>query len=520
MLALVVTVAGRAAHAAAPSGEPPRATFALIVGVNASPAPDVAPLHYADDDAARYLDLFRALRARTYVLARLDANTRALHPQAAAEALAPRRAELRAAVDSLARDIAQARARGVQSAVYVVYAGHGEVRNGSWYLTLEDARLADSEWMTEVVDRLGADHSHVIIDACHADLIAQARGPGGARRTLSGFVERDAASRAGRIGFLLSSSDSGESHEWAGFEAGVFSHEVRSGLYGAADADGDGIVTYREIAAFVARANEAIVNQRYRPRVVARAPRSGDVLLDLRPQRGIGLKLAGGAGAAHHLLEDAQGVRLLDFHGSVTTPINLVKPPGQGPLYLRRVSDGVEWLVPRVDGVVELDRLAPTPARAHPRGAAHEAFGRIFTLAFDEQAVAAWTRSEADVQAAIDRSARARDNDAQHTRLRRVVGWGAIGVAAAAAASAIAVEVSAQRLSAAAPEGESHLQAIARNERIDSRNHAALGLAVGAVGVAATGALLLLWPTHAAQVPELDIATSPSGAQLGARWRF
>jgi hypothetical protein len=43
---------------------PPRAVFALIIGVNASPGPDVTPLQYADDDAARYLDLFRALGAR------------------------------------------------------------------------------------------------------------------------------------------------------------------------------------------------------------------------------------------------------------------------------------------------------------------------------------------------------------------------------------------------------------------------------------------------------------------------
>ena len=62
----------------------------------------------------------------------------------------------------------------MQSTVYVVYAGHGEVHDGGWYLTLEDARLGESEWMTDVVDRLGADQSHVIIDACHA---APARRP-------------------------------------------------------------------------------------------------------------------------------------------------------------------------------------------------------------------------------------------------------------------------------------------------------------------------------------------------------
>ena len=99
-------------------------------------------------------------------------------------------------------------------------------------------------------------------------MLALPRGPGGIRRPASGFVNLEAAARAGHIGFLLSSSLSGETHEWAGFEAGVFSHEVRSGLYGAADADGDGRVTYPEIAAFVERANAAIVNQRFRPRVL------------------------------------------------------------------------------------------------------------------------------------------------------------------------------------------------------------------------------------------------------------
>ena len=84
----------------------------------------------------------------------------------------------------------------------------------------------------------------------------------------SGFVALEAAGRAGRVGYLLSSSASGEAHEWAGFEAGVFSHEVRSGLYGAADADGDGRVTYPEIAAFVRRANATITNESFRPQVL------------------------------------------------------------------------------------------------------------------------------------------------------------------------------------------------------------------------------------------------------------
>src|SRR5436190_1181687 len=89
------------------------------------------------------------------------------------------------------------------------------------------------------------------------------RWPATSRRPVGGFVELEAASRAGRVGYVLSSSVSGESHEWSGFESGVFSHEVRSGLYGAADADGDGRITYSEIAAFVARANQGIENNRF-----------------------------------------------------------------------------------------------------------------------------------------------------------------------------------------------------------------------------------------------------------------
>src|SRR6185295_19655156 len=95
------------------------ALFALIVGVNTPAEPDLQPLRFADDDAARYLDLFRALGARTYLLTRLDDNTRRLHPQAAAEALPPRREELRRTVDAVARDIARAHAEGVATVLYV-----------------------------------------------------------------------------------------------------------------------------------------------------------------------------------------------------------------------------------------------------------------------------------------------------------------------------------------------------------------------------------------------------------------
>src|SRR5882672_10450495 len=128
----------RAGGATPPVADPSaRASFALIIGVNKSVDADAPLLRYADDDAARYLDLFRSLGARSYVLTRLDENTRRLNPQVAAEAEAPTAAEYAKAIQALASDVEQARQRNVKTVVYFVYAGHGNVHEGRGYITLE-----------------------------------------------------------------------------------------------------------------------------------------------------------------------------------------------------------------------------------------------------------------------------------------------------------------------------------------------------------------------------------------------
>ena len=529
LLAAAAVSAPAAAAPAAPAtsdtaaavGAPAQALFALIVGVNASPSPGVVPLRYADDDAARYLELYRALGARTYLLSRLDENTRRLHAQAAAEALPPRRAELRQVVDALTRDIAQARAAGVRSTLYVIYAGHGDVTDAGWSLTLEDGRLDGSALLSEVIERAGAEQTHVIVDACHAYLLALPRGPGGERRPAPGFVALEASSRAGRVGFLLSSSASGESHEWAGFEAGVFSHEMRSGLYGAADADGDGRVTYPEIAAFVARANAAVKGERYRPRVYARPPRDGDLLLDLRATRENDLRLDGSASAGHYLIEDTRGVRIADFHSNGATPVRLVRPPGEGALYLRRLDDNTEQSVPRTPGPVVLATLPRTASHAASRGAAQDAFNDLFTIAFDNQAVVEWVQRSDVERAEVEAAARAQDRQLQNARLKRTLGWTAIGTGVAAAVAAGAVELSARALHNDAPAIESQREAAARNDSIGTRNAVATGLVVGSAVAVGVG-LYLLWPRHDAGTtePVIGFSASPTSADLQAQWRF
>jgi len=132
--ALIPWAAGAAALPADAASK--AAVFALIVGVNQADDPKLPVLRYADDDAARYVDLFRALGARTFLLTRLDENTRRLHPQAAAEAAEPRLAQLAAQARQLRAEVALAHARGVPSIVYFIYAGHGELRNGQGSIRL------------------------------------------------------------------------------------------------------------------------------------------------------------------------------------------------------------------------------------------------------------------------------------------------------------------------------------------------------------------------------------------------
>ena len=497
-----------------------QATFALIIGVNASPDPRLAPLQYADDDAARYLDLFRALGARTYLLTRVDDNTRRLHAQAAAEAAPPRRAELRHAVDALARDLAQARARGVRTVLYVAYAGHGQVRDGIESLTLEDGPLGGGELLRDVVGRVGADQSHLLIDACNAYLLAFARGPGGEPRELHGFVELAAASQSGRVGYLLASTASGESHEWAGFQAGVFSHEVRSGLYGAADADGDGRVSYAEIAAFVTRANQVIANDRYRPQVLARAPAGDDTLLDLRAHQDRGVRVGGETAAAHYLLEDANGVRILDFHGSAGHAVQLVRPTAAGPIYLRREDDGSERVIPPGAGVADVAAIAPQPATSHARGAAHLAFGEIFALPFDETTVAAWKQQAGTVEAELRAQEDQRQDAFDRARNLRVAGWGMAGLAAVAAGSATAAFLSAHQIHDEVRFLETQNSAAARNADIAARNRLGVALVGGSLAAGAASAILFWRAARGAEPARWSVGPGPAQVGVDVAWNF
>jgi len=457
------------------------ARFALILGVNRSVDADAAQLRYADDDAAKYLDLFRGLGARTYLLSRLDANTERLHPQASAEAREPTRAELVRALEQLQADMALAGKRQLRTILYVVYSGHGNVDNNRAYLALEDARLFGTDLDQLIFDRIAATEYHVIVDACDSFLLATGRGPGGKRREVHGFAPGGLRARR-NLGLLFSTSSARESHEWAGVEGGVFSHEVRSGLYGAADADGDGLVTYPEIAGFIQRANAAIPSERFRPEVYARPPNGGGALVDLRLASLRRIQINGHE-HAHYQLEDALGVQIAEFNNDSDQPVSLLRPAASAPLYLKRLDDAREFAVPNVEYAVNVRELVPEASKVASRGAANHAFNLLFSLPFGPHFVTPLPRDAN------------RDLDPRPSSTTRVVvGWSLLGLGALGIAGGVSAGVSAAHLSQGVSARTSQAETSSIDQRLATRHwEEGLGFGLGAAAVLGS-VMVLAWP--------------------------
>jgi hypothetical protein len=449
------------------------------------------------------------------LLSRLDDNTRRLHAQAAAEALEPTRSVLEQTVAQIAADVIRARDRQVETVLYIVYAGHGNIQDGVGYVTLEDTRITGAD-LARFAATIPATRVHVIVDACASYYLAYSRGPGGERRPLRGFQDSSQLASDPRIGLLLSTSSAREIHEWDGFQAGVFSHEVRSGLYGAADADGDGQVSYREIAAFVSQANGAIPNERFRPNVFARPPRQSDMLLDLR--HGLERRLEiDGAHAAHYWLEDSNGVRLLDVHNAGDQAVHVVRPSPGGLIYVRRADDDFERILPSAPDVVALSDLDDRRVTVATRGAAHEAFTKLFALPFDRAVVAGYVLPDpgGPGSAMLD-SMLADAPPATSSRLQLELGWAGVGLGAAGIGVGVAFTVSASTVAGNASPRQSQAEVADRNRRIDSFNTGAvIGYAAGGA-MLATGVLLLLWPG----ARHVQAIASPSVRYFGYQTSF
>jgi hypothetical protein len=395
--ALCAALSGvRPAHA-----EPVTRSFALVVANNRSLSLSLPDLQYADDDAARYYRLFRAAGAAGSVelLTSFDRMSSRAYPGLEDVARPATLVELTRAAAKLRQGVLAARARGERTQLYFVFAGHGEVAGGRGYLHLEDTRIDGSFIEREIIEKIPADTKHVLLDSCNSFFVINPRKPGGRRWATPKDMALGFSARHPEVGLFLSTNSDEEVFEWSELESGVFSHEVRSGLTGAADVDRDGTITYSELAGFVAEANRGIVREGLRPQIFFAGPRGNQQasLFSTRAVQGRRLRL--GREQARVWVRNETGERLVDLHkepGELTLSLPLAEPELSVFVQTAAASPGkpptvVEHHFASGSDAIQLDDAPGEAPRLAARG--DQLFGSLFAVPYGPVAYAQYLKT-------------------------------------------------------------------------------------------------------------------------------
>lgn len=417
-------------------------SFVVVIGSSRSDVRGTAPLRFADDDAARYYELFSQVSDRVLLLAVLDDETQRRHPDLATTARVPSVANVGAALDAVRGDIKASRARGNTTALYFVYAGHGHLgENREGYLALHDGRFTRADLFAKVMSGTGADTTHVILDACDSYFMVAKRGEGGNAAAIRQLLDAESLDRHPSVGVLVATTTTAEVHEWSAFSAGVFSHEVRSAMVGGGDVDGDRRVTYAEVGAFVAAANARVTDPRGKISVYAVPPRGnhGAALIDWRDASTAASVLDVQLAKPERFhVEDDRGVRVADLFPSASQRFSLVLPRGR--TYYAR-GEGWETRIGATGDAaarIELASLTRTRPEMAGRGSITSSFERgLFAVPFGEGFFEGYVESNVNATLPPPRF--------RTGRWRQPTAWTAIGTGAGSAAAGLLYAAEARR---------------------------------------------------------------------------
>jgi hypothetical protein len=517
---------------AAPKGS--EQAFALIVAHNKSLDASLAPLRFADDDAARFHELMATFATKTVLLAVLDDETQRTFPGLSRQARPPSRGGLRGAMRELSAAIRASRRAGHRTRFYFYYAGHGDVgsdREG--YVHLLDGRFSRSDLYREVIVVSPAHVNHVIIDACNSYYMVNPRGDRTGKasqlQAMRAFLARESLDRFPNTGVVLSTASMGETHEWSRYQSGIFSHELLSALWGGADVDGDGLVDYRELAAYLAAANLKVRDVRARLSIYARAPaadRDAELVnlgeLRARAFLSVPRELTG-----HYYLEDDRGVRHAEFHKSGEQPLRLALL-GR-PHYTLR-SDEREALIRPEGGEIDAAGLTFTELPLHSRGSVEQTFRRdLFAFPFG-RSFAAGHAAAAEAQPPSVTKVVAAPPAAPRPWYSRpgTWKWASLGLATAGLATGITFQVLSGRSLSRLEEGRgeiSMVEAVRLQEESRSRQTVA-GIAFGIASAAAASAAVLFLLDRGEPQPRAQAGTTvgaaiiPGGGSLSLSGSF
>lgn len=314
------------------------ARFAVVVGNNHPlPGSELDVLEYADDDALRFAEYFGELGVHTELLTTPDHDTAQRDPSAAMRARRPTVSELQSVLEKTRASLEES--EGKFRELFFVFSGHGSITSSEVYLHLLDGRFTRTDLFERILKRMPAERIHVIIDSCHSYFLVNPRG----KRTAVAADEED-LDRYPWVGFLMSTSDRREVQEWAGYQAGVFSYQVLGAMRGAADVDGDGVVSYPEAHAYIVAANYGVDLPEARIQPYVRKPATGDLrLADLRALDNARKTNIASSFSGHFRVLDARRGPVLDAHKPLGLDLHLLLPtPGEFRVRFDRDEFAVE----------------------------------------------------------------------------------------------------------------------------------------------------------------------------------
>ena len=237
--------------------------FALLVGVDKYE--NITPLNYAGSDA-------RAIRETLLKIGFKEENIW-MFASDGSRYEQPTKANIERAFKEI---LAEA---GPGATIFVALSGHGfetqdgeaafcpkgvevEIVDGAKVVTRETAIVVND--ITAALRKDDAKFKLLIVDACRES--ATAKNAGGA--TGRPFENIDASG----VAFLQSCQTRQFSYEDAEFDGGLFTHYFIEGLNGAADADGDGGVSFLDVCGYVSRKTQeralAVFKSKQTPRVL------------------------------------------------------------------------------------------------------------------------------------------------------------------------------------------------------------------------------------------------------------
>jgi hypothetical protein len=472
--------------------------YAIAIGNNAPPDASLPVLAYADDDAVRYHELFSRFAARSHLLAVLDDQTQRRYPGLASHAEPPTLANLARVVAEYAAAMAADTQRGDRPVLYLAFSGHGSTDpNGRAFLAMQDGELTRARLYDEVIARMPAATVHLIVDACNAGAVVGVRGPNeiDAQQAPVTLGERVAVAEGAQrawptVGVVVATTAGQEAHEWSRIESGVFTHEVISGLLGAADINHDGRVEYSELAAFIAAANRDIPDPRAAPRVIARPPQidRNAPLVAVDALRDTVLLTGDAAPLGHFYVELANGLRYVDAHFAAGGTARIALP-AHARAFVR--TETQEAAIAG-DGEVAIDRLAFHPIDVRSRGSVDVAYRvGLFHHAYGDAYYRGFVDSAGLVGVAFAQDA-PRDAPAPDRRL-------ALGLAIVAGAAGItAIASGALAYSAKRDYDATNLQRASHDAADRYTRDARISIASGVIAIGAAAASYVVWPRHVA----------------------